>query len=169
MHVILQGYRVVHDERARAFDRLPDRSRDEFRRKVRTLAGNFQLLTLLPARMLLPGGSRVWWQWLSHKLLRLLVPWALVALLVCAALLPGPLYRAALAAQLGGYALGGLGLVPAVGRRLRLLGAAASFLVLNGAAWLAFWVWATGRTGRAWHKVQYSLRSPMTNAPPMTH
>ncbi len=160
MHVVLQGYRVVHDERARAFDRLPDRPRDEFRRKVRTLAGNFQLLTLLPARMLLPGGSRVWWQWLSHKLLRLAVPWALVAMLMCAFLLPGPLYQAALTAQLAGYALAGLGLVPAVGRRLRLLGAASSFLVLNGAAWLAFWVWATGRTGRAWQKVQYGAPVP---------
>ena len=37
----------------------------------------------------------------------------------------------------------------------RLLGAAASFLVLNAAAWLAFWVWIGGRAGRSWHKVQY--------------
>ena len=32
MHVVLQGYRVVHDERAKAFDRLPENPRDEFRR-----------------------------------------------------------------------------------------------------------------------------------------
>src|SRR5205807_869445 len=41
--VALAGYRVIHDNRAIAHDRLPDRTRDEFRRKIRTLAGNFQL------------------------------------------------------------------------------------------------------------------------------
>src|SRR5581483_181743 len=104
------------------------------RRKVRTLAGNFQLAMLLPAWALLPGGSRVWWQWLSHKLLRLVGPWPRLVMLACSALLPGPLYQAALAAQGVGYALALLGLAPAVGRRFRLLGAAGSFLVLNGAA-----------------------------------
>ena len=41
----------------RAFDRLPDKPHDEFRRKVRTLAGNFQLLTLLPGRPCSRGES----------------------------------------------------------------------------------------------------------------
>ncbi len=156
MHVVLQGYRVVHDARAKAYDRLPDRPHDEFRRKVRTLAGNFQLVTRLPAAACLPWRNRVWWQWVSHKLLRLAVPWALLGLLlVSVCLLDAPLYRAAFWAQVAGYGLALLGLVPAIGRRVKLLGAAASFLVLNGAAWLAFWVWVTGRAGRAWHKVDY--------------
>jgi len=38
---------------------------------------------------------------------------------------------------------------------LRPLGWAASFLVLNAAAWLAFWVWISGRAGKSWHKAQY--------------
>ena len=40
LQVAMQGYRVVHDSRAKAYDRLPGRVKDEFRRKVRTLAGN---------------------------------------------------------------------------------------------------------------------------------
>jgi poly-beta-1,6-N-acetyl-D-glucosamine synthase len=36
-----------------------------------------------------------------------------------------------------------------------LLGAGASFLVLNAAAWCAFWVWITGQAGKSWHKAQY--------------
>lgn len=162
LNVVLQGYRVVHDERARAYDRLPESPRDEFRRKVRTQAGNLQLLTRLPGAALLPWRNRVWWQWISHKLLRLAVPWALLGMLVFAALLWGePLYAAALSVQLAGYALALLGLIPAVGRRLKLLGAAASFLVLNGAAWLAFWVWITGRAGQSWQKVQYHEPVPV--------
>jgi poly-beta-1,6-N-acetyl-D-glucosamine synthase len=161
LHVALQGYRVVHDERAKAYDRLPDRPRDEFRRKVRTLAGNFQLLTLLPAAACLPWRNPVWWQWVSHKLLRLAVPWALLGMLVLSVLLwQQPFYFWAAVAQVTGYGLGVLGMVPAVGGRLKLLGAAASFLVLNSAAWLAFWVWITGRAGRSWHKVQYGPGAP---------
>src|ERR1019366_2199678 len=78
MLVVLQGQRVVHDERAKAFDQLPANPHDEFCRKVRTLAGNFQLLTLLPWSAFWPWRNRVWWQWTSHKLLRLASPWALL-------------------------------------------------------------------------------------------
>ena len=35
------------------------------------------------------------------------------------------------------------------------VGAAASFLVLNCAAWLAFWVWVSGQAGQSWRKVDY--------------
>jgi cellulose synthase/poly-beta-1,6-N-acetylglucosamine synthase-like glycosyltransferase len=152
LQVVFQGYRVVHDDRARAFDRLPRRSCDEFRRKVRTLSGNLQLLTLQP-RLLLPWRNPLWPVLVSHKLLRLLVPWALVALLPLSALLRGPFYEAAFAAQLAGYTFALLGLAtPTPGR---LSSTAASFLVLNGAALAAFWVWLGGRSGRSWRKVPY--------------
>ena len=155
MHVVLQGYRVVHDESAKAFDRLPEHPRDEFRRKVRTLAGNFQLLTCLPAAALLPWANRVWWQWISHKILRLAVPWALLGLFVSCFFLSNEWYRIFFWVQTAAYGLAVLGLIPPLGRNIKLLGAAASFLLLNAAAWLAFWVWITGRAGQSWHKAQY--------------
>jgi biofilm PGA synthesis N-glycosyltransferase PgaC len=154
LQVVLQGYRVVHDSTAVACDRLPERARDEFRRKVRTLAGNFQLAVRLPAA-LVPGLNPIAWQYLSHKVLRLAVPWALLALLPLSAVLPGVFYRAILGAQLGCYGLGLLGLRPGLARASRLASAAASFLVLNGAAWVSFWVWLAGRAGRSWSKVSY--------------
>jgi cellulose synthase/poly-beta-1,6-N-acetylglucosamine synthase-like glycosyltransferase len=159
LQVALQGFRVVHDSRAVAYDHLPPLARDEFRRKVRTLSGNFPLLARLPAA-LVPWRNPVWFQFVSHKLLRLVVPWALLAALPLAALAPGWGYRAALAAQAAFYLLGLAGLCPAVGRRWRLGAAAGSFLVLNGAAWLAFWVWASGRADRSWHRAVYSPRPP---------
>ncbi len=153
MEVALRGYRVVHDEQAHAFDRLPDRTRDEFRRKVRTLSGCLQLATRLPA-VLLPWRNPVWLQFVSHKLLRLLAPWGLLALLITSLLAPGPLYRAAFACQAACYVAAVLGLwTPAA--RLRPFAAAASFLVLNSAAWVAYWVWVTGRTERSWVKATY--------------
>ncbi len=154
LQVALQGYRVVHDSTAVAYDRLPERARDEFRRKVRTLAGNFQLVVRLPGA-LVPGLNPIAWQYLSHKVLRLAVPWALLALLPLSAGLPGVFYRAVLGAQLAGYGLGLLGLWSGLSRASRLASAATSFLVLNGAAWVSFWVWLTGRAGRSWSKVVY--------------
>ena len=155
MRVALQGRRVVHDEQAHAFDRLPDRTGDEFRRKVRTLSGCFQLAARLPAA-LAPRGNPLWLQFLSHKMMRLVAPWALLALLLTSLLAPGPIYQTAFACQAVCYAAALLGLwAPAA--RFRPLAAAASFLMLNAAAWVAFWVWATGapsgpgsrrRTGR---------------------
>src|SRR5262249_16335831 len=44
LQVVMQGRRVIHEPNACAYDRLPNGPRNEFRRKVRTLCGNFQLL-----------------------------------------------------------------------------------------------------------------------------
>jgi cellulose synthase/poly-beta-1,6-N-acetylglucosamine synthase-like glycosyltransferase len=158
--VTMQGHRVIHDSRAVAYDRLPQRSRDEFRRKVRTLTGNYQLVARLP-RILVPWHNPLWAQFLLHKLLRLAVPWAMVGMLVASALLPQGIYRVALVAQLAVYSLALFGSIRFIGQRLRPAATAASLVVLNAAAWLAFWVWITGRTSRAWRKVHYQapLRS----------
>jgi cellulose synthase/poly-beta-1,6-N-acetylglucosamine synthase-like glycosyltransferase len=156
LQVAMQGFRVVHDQRSVAYDRLPERARDEFRRKVRTLSGNFQLVTRLPAA-LLPWRNPIWFQFVSHKLLRLVVPWALLGMLVLSALLPAPGYRLVFWEQLVLYAVGLTGIWTTAGKRVQLLAAAGSFLVLNAAAWLAFWVWASGRASRSWYKVSYQV------------
>jgi cellulose synthase/poly-beta-1,6-N-acetylglucosamine synthase-like glycosyltransferase len=154
--VAMQGFRVIHDDRARAYDRLPEKSRDEFRRKVRTLSGNFQLCALLPAA-LLPWRNPLWFQFISHKVFRLLVPWALMGFLASALVLRGPLYSLLLGCQVAFYALALLsGWEGAVlGRRVAT--AAGAFVLLNVAAWVAFWVWLSGKAVHSWHKVNYEV------------
>lgn len=173
LRVAMRGYRVIHDERALALDRLPDKQRDEFRRKVRTLAGVFQIVWGIPGS-LLPWRNPVWLQWVSHKLLRLVVPWALIGLLISnvalVAIAPPEwltgettasdgwtewFFPIFLLLQLLGYLIGLLGMSAKIGARLKPAGAAGSLLVLNAAAFLAFWVWITGRAGQAWHKINY--------------
>jgi cellulose synthase/poly-beta-1,6-N-acetylglucosamine synthase-like glycosyltransferase len=151
MQVALQHRRVVHDARAHAYDRLPLRTRDEFRRKVRTLSGNLQLTALLPA-LLLPWRNPLWVQFVSHKLLRLVVPWALLALLPLSWWLPDRVYQVLFWGQLGAY---GLALAGLAGLRWRPAAAAAAFVVLNSASWVAGWVWVIGRAGASWKKVSY--------------
>jgi cellulose synthase/poly-beta-1,6-N-acetylglucosamine synthase-like glycosyltransferase len=112
MRVVLGGHRVIFDEHARAFDAAAPNAAAELRRKSRTLAGNFQLLAREP-RLLVPVVNPVWLQLMSHKVGRLFVPYALVAMLVASGLLAAGsmFYRLVFGAQLAFYALAAYGAV----------------------------------------------------------
>jgi poly-beta-1,6-N-acetyl-D-glucosamine synthase len=159
LQVVMQGRRVVYDRRAIAYDRLPKYPHGEFRRKVRTLTGNFQLAATLP-EALLPWRNPIWLQFVSHKVLRLVIPWMMIATFLASGLLDGSLYRAAFVGQILFY---GLALAALADTRLsgwRVAAAPASFVVLNAAAWLAFWMWIWGRADRTWKKVAFDAPLP---------
>jgi cellulose synthase/poly-beta-1,6-N-acetylglucosamine synthase-like glycosyltransferase len=144
MQIVRKGARVVFDSRARAWD-LPDLGhKREFARKVRTLSGNYQLLQLAP--WLLSSGNPIRFEFVSHKLLRLAVPFALLAILVATLFLPQPFYRAALVMQIVFYGLS-LSAVAGVniGPLSRVADAARTFVVLNTAAMVAFVNFVTAR------------------------
>jgi cellulose synthase/poly-beta-1,6-N-acetylglucosamine synthase-like glycosyltransferase len=137
MEVVLAGRRVLFAPEARAWDHIADSSGREYRRKVRTLAGNYQLVALRPA-LLLPFRNRLLWQLVSHKLSRLAVPWCLLVLLLASAwlsLAAAKLYRGALIAQVLFYLLALVGALRAWRRRpLRLTSLPYAFALLNLAA-----------------------------------
>ena len=81
MHVCMQGFRTIYDEKAVAFDSFSLNLDLEKRRKVRTLAGNWQLLILEP-NLLNPLKNPLWIRFLSHKIFRLLVPYCLIVLVI---------------------------------------------------------------------------------------
>ena len=124
IRVVLRGYQVTFDSDARAFDEAPADVEQELRRKMRTLAGNFQLVAQEP-RLLVPGVNPVWLQFMSHKIGRLLVPYALVAIFATSvALTPRSwFYALVLGAQLLFFALAAYG--AALDRRERLAPSAA--------------------------------------------
>ena len=144
MQIVRQGSRVIFDSRARAWD-SPDLGEGrEFSRKVRTLSGNYQLLQLAP--WLLSSQNAIRFEFVSHKLSRLAVPFALLALLIASMFLPQPLYRSALGAQLAFYVLGMAALAGIkVGPLSRLADPARTFVILNSAALVAFINFVTGR------------------------
>lgn len=123
-----QGYRLVVDSRARAYD-IPTSLETEFRRKIRTLAGNYQILRTYPA--LLGPGNRMWLHFMSYKFGRLLLPWLLLILGAASFGLPAPWRGAVLTGQAAFY---GLALADAwiVKPRLlkRLSSSAHTFLVM---------------------------------------
>jgi poly-beta-1,6-N-acetyl-D-glucosamine synthase len=130
-----KGYRLVMEREAKAYD-IPTSREAEFRRKVRTLAGNFQILMAYPA--LLGPGNRMWWHFVSYKLGRLLLPWALACLLICSVLLPNPWRWPVCGVQLCGYGLAAVdGWIPAGMPLKRLSSPARTFVVMMIAAALA--------------------------------
>jgi cellulose synthase/poly-beta-1,6-N-acetylglucosamine synthase-like glycosyltransferase len=137
MYVARQGFRVIFVPDARAWDVADQGTEREFSRKVRTLSGNYQLLQLAP--WLLTTENPLRFEFISHKLLRLIAPFFLIAALVSTLALHQTLYRFALALQIAFYALGLLGVMKlAKGPLARVSDPARTFIVLNTAALVAF-------------------------------
>lgn len=127
-----QGYRTTWEPGAKAFD-YPATLQTEFRRKIRTLAGVYEIMAIFP-RLLVPN-HRLWLHFVSQKLGRLLLPYALIAILISTFFVPTPLIYLALTAQAVVY---GLALVdravPEASMLKRLSSPAATFVVLMAAA-----------------------------------
>ena len=127
-----RGYRVILDDAALAFDD-PSPLANEFRRKVRTLAGVYQIVGLYPA--LLGPRNRMWIHFFSHKLARLLMPWALIAAAAASFGLPAPWRVWAIGAQAFAYILALLdGWLPARFPLKRLTSPVRTFAVLMTAS-----------------------------------
>ena len=132
--IIRQGYRSVVDRNAIVIDTWPAKTSGEFARKVRTLAGNFQLFSLAP--WVLSPRNRVWVQLVSHKVCRLIVPYALVAMLGSAWSLgmASPKWLAVAGAQTLFWGLAAAALRVRVPVAHRVAAPASALLVLNAAA-----------------------------------
>ena len=152
MQTRLRRARVLLAEGAIVHDRSFSDGR-EFGRKARSLAGNYQLFSRMP-RLLLPLVNPSWFETISHKITRLLCPWAMLALLLaCAAGAIGPMsqelatatLRWLLLVQVVFYALAALG---ARAGRIGVL--ARTFVVLNAAALVGLWRFVAGRQKITW-------------------
>ncbi|MGH9719543.1 MAG: glycosyltransferase family 2 protein [Bryobacteraceae bacterium] len=152
---LLRGSRVVWNGAAKAYDD-PAPLGAEFRRKVRTQAGVYQLLRYYP-QLLSPVHNRIWIHFVSHKLGRLLAPFALLAMAVSSYWLP-PYWMGAQAAFY--LAAAADPLIPESSAVKRLTSPARTFVVLMAAALCAasivfvpetwFWkdAWKSARSSR---------------------
>jgi cellulose synthase/poly-beta-1,6-N-acetylglucosamine synthase-like glycosyltransferase len=134
LSIIRQGYRSVLDAHAYVYDTWPTKIVEEFQRKVRTLAGNFQLFHLAP--WVLTPRNPVLFQLVSHKVMRLIVPYLLILLLVSTLALSGrsPLYAAFAIFQILGWLVAIIGLRYRIPVLHRIAAPASAFLVLKAAA-----------------------------------
>lgn len=136
MSVIRRGYRSIHVREAIAYDAVYADVDREFRRKVRTLTGVYQLVRLLPWTV--TPRNPIWFEFVSHKLMRLVAPFALIAALVSCSLCGGVAYRCALVLQLLFYAVAVAGLFGGSRKLNKIVRVASTFVLLNVAAVFAF-------------------------------
>lgn len=137
--LLKQGKSTLFIPGAYAFDSANDDLALEFRRKVRNLAGNWQSF-MKNVWLFHPLKNPVWWQFCSHKLFRLLVPFAMIIALVAALIgsLSGNVFlQYMLAGQMGIYALAGASYAGLPGTSNKLLNFLKVFLQLNAAALVA--------------------------------
>lgn len=147
MNVVYAGKRVVFQPTAIARDRFFSEKGKEFSRKVRTLTGNYQLLRLCP--WILSFRDPLLFRFVSHKLMRLLVPMFLIIMLITSALIPSTFYKVTFGLQIAFYLGAACGAFSPAIRRFKPVAIASTFVMLNAAAALAFYNFVTGRN-RIW-------------------
>lgn len=152
LNVILQDGRCVFDGTAVAYDTVSKDAEQEWNRKVRTLAGNWQLLSLNP-RLALPITNKLWWRFFSHKLARVLVPFALLTIFITSVLVGQGVYKIAALAQVFFYIIFLLGLLFPAARKVRPVNVVYFYLLMNAAAVVGFWRWVTCQSSFTWRTV----------------
>jgi len=158
LNIVRQGFRCTFDRLAVAYDTVSKDAEQEWRRKVRTLAGNWQLLNLHPA-LFLPWSNPCWWRFISHKILRLILPFALILLFVSGLFFSGVFYRLMTVAQFLFYSISLIGVFVPAARNFRIVNMCYFFLVMNLAAVGGFWIWITGRCATAWQTAGAPIKS----------
>ena len=155
LDVVLQGFRVVHQQTAKAYDSFEEGNGVTFRRRVRMTLRNWQGTWSRPALLnpfRHPGYSLALW---SHKLLRWLSPVFLLVATFCSiglcAMSPGLLSLTAVAPLATLYALAAIGWLTNE-RRVGIPGAgtAFSFLLVNLAFLVGVFKAITGQRIRAY-------------------
>jgi cellulose synthase/poly-beta-1,6-N-acetylglucosamine synthase-like glycosyltransferase len=156
LRAFFQGYRVILEPAAVAFD-YPAAEGHEFRRRLRTLAGLWQVHSRVP--QLFTGGNRMRFHFLSHKFTRLLLPWGVLLAVAGTIALPASSWRTFfLLAEAAGAALALFDpLIPKWLPLKRISSPARTFLVMNVAALLALAVFVVPPQ-RFWRPASIKVR-----------
>ena len=158
MRLLMKGHKVVYAPKAIAEEDLPPKLEDEFGRRIRIGAGNFQaLVRCLP--LLNPRKGLAAWVFFSHKVLRWLGPFLMISLLAGSTILAfkGSSWATMVVlAQVCFYSLAALGLTKIRIRGVpgRVVGIATHFVAMNAALFVGFFRWIVGRQRVTWNRTQ---------------
>ncbi|MBF0472832.1 MAG: glycosyltransferase family 2 protein [Nitrospirae bacterium] len=78
----INGYKVILEPEAIAYEEVTENFRDEYKRKVRIMSWNFISALMLLREAVIKGRVFIGFQLISHKILRWLTPFFLIALLI---------------------------------------------------------------------------------------
>ncbi|WP_159452142.1 glycosyltransferase family 2 protein [Singulisphaera sp. GP187] len=156
MNVAIAGRRVLYDPSAVATENATIDVWQEFHRKVRIVAGAFREL-LRGHGVPRPRQIQLFWSYLSHKLLRWLVPWCLLVIFGCTLSLAwlrgfADVATAFLTIQLVFYACALIGCTRPNARWPAIIGVPFYFCMINTAAWIGSLRGLTGIEKVTWNK-----------------
>jgi lipopolysaccharide/colanic/teichoic acid biosynthesis glycosyltransferase/glycosyltransferase involved in cell wall biosynthesis len=161
MATVEEGYRVVFEPEALAYEKATDSAADEFKRKVRTLTGNYQEYFHLE-KFLGRHSVKILFQVFSHKVLRLVAPFAMLGLLASSLVAQGLAATTLLTAQMAFFTMAFAGMaLPQI--KMRILSVPYMFTLMNTAAFLAFFRYffqgsqLSGKRGVLWEKTKENL------------
>jgi poly-beta-1,6-N-acetyl-D-glucosamine synthase len=150
------GLRIIYEPSAVATIPAAANLSIEFERKARAHVSFLLTLPMLK-KLLVPWKSPVWWQYVSHHVLRMAVPPALLLLLVSSAVLAlqGGFYLAAFLLQAIFYALAAVGgVLIRRGYRPKLFYVPFYFTFVNAALGLALLRWPARKYDYAWQRTE---------------
>jgi cellulose synthase/poly-beta-1,6-N-acetylglucosamine synthase-like glycosyltransferase len=155
LFLVQRGFRVVYEQAATSSELASKSLRDEFHLKLRYASAGYQILDLYRP-MFLPIPSTFGWRFLSHKLLRWIAPFLLIAVLFASAILAATstVYFILFAAQVVFYVLAGLGLVLQPWTRATLFYFPLYFSVMNAAALCGFVKYFAVGQSPVWRKAE---------------
>jgi poly-beta-1,6-N-acetyl-D-glucosamine synthase len=149
LSVVRQGYRAVFESAALAYDSASGTPREESGRKIRTLAGNWQLFARMPY-MFNPFKYQVAARLFMHKFLRVVVPFFLVSLFAASAVLRATgFYGVFFSAQVSFYLLACAGIF-LYRYKLRIVSLPYTFCRLNMDAVRGFYSFVANKQKVTW-------------------
>ena len=155
LRIARRGYRMVFEPNARALDHASSTARQEFVRKTRTIAGMFQLIAR-EGWLLNPLRNRLWFETISHKVLRLALPMLHASWLLSNVALAdsGLLYGLMLTLQVVFYGAAAVGLSHRDGKRRSIVfSAPAAICLLLWATVVGFFRFVTNSQQVTWERV----------------
>ena len=161
LRVLAAGSRVCYEPEAVGHEEAAPDHGGEYRRRVRIAAGCFRALSQHRDLLSPRHGFTAFALW-SHKVLRWLVPHALLIALIANVFLAhaGAFYAFALLAQSALYALAALSLLGMTPRHVRAVAdAAAHFVEMNAALLVGFVKYSRGAQGQTWVRTDRPARA----------
>ena len=145
------GHRVVYDPEAIAMEDTVASVKGQFERRVRIAAGVFQAWLQNPGYLNPLQGAPAF-AFISHRVLRMLVPFLLLAALAANVMLVGrPFYAAILACQFLFYSMAAIGYrLRLTGKTVRLFAMPLQFCLMNSAYIFGLARYLTGQQAHTW-------------------
>ena len=151
IQILRKGKRIVFEPDAQVFDEVQEDVSRERTRKIRTLTGNYQSFQRNPW-LFSPLRNPIFFQFISHKVFRLIVPYMLPIILFSSLAVDTVFYQAIFLLQLSFYLGGMAGLFYPVLQKNRIINFIVVFLDLNTAAVIALKNYLSGQFSIKWER-----------------